>query len=274
MPAQAGEKLLRIALFSNNLRIRRKNGVTQSLIERRRTLAATLRETRKRGIVPVLVSLGWFLFSLALSIQSAFGRIGNNFIAHDLAMGLLLAWYPVFIVATVVDRNPVGADRIRRKLNTFLEDVRLALLDPASRRAFLADSSRSEVNLAWTNTLEVEDFYRHGFFIRLASQGRVRWHYGVAHPILAGTERNYVAACGRNWLENPDTARQAIIWGPTKDQGLLWFDRRMVWQMLGASVVVGSTVFGAFILSCKSTALLSFGRVKRPSIMQKVSEAR
>ncbi|KAL8940906.1 MAG: hypothetical protein Q9216_002536 [Gyalolechia sp. 2 TL-2023] len=250
MPSQAGEKLLKIAIFSNALQIQPKPGSTQTLIERRAVLATSLRETRKRGVVPVFVSLGWFLFSLALSIQNAFGLIGDNQTAHDLALGLLLAWFPVFLIATVVDRNPVGADRIRRKLNNFLEIVRLALLDSASRRAFLADSNRTEVELSWTTALEVDDFYRDGFFTRFAGQGRVRWHYGVAHPILAGMETNYLAAHGRNWFRNIETARQMIIWGPIHHQGLIWFDFRMIWQILGAFTVVGCTVFGAFILSC------------------------
>ncbi|KAL9004935.1 MAG: hypothetical protein Q9188_002254 [Gyalolechia gomerana] len=250
MPAQAGEKLLKIAIFSDALQIQPKHGSTQTLVERRRILARTLRETRRRGVVPVFVSLGWFLFSLALSIQNAFELMGDNQTAHDLALGLLLAWFPVFLLATIVDRNPVGADRIRRKLNNFLEVVRLALLDSASRRAFLADSNRKEVDISWTTALEIDNFYRDGFFTRFAGQGRVRWHYGVAHPILAGMETNHLAAHGRNWLRDSETARQTIIWGPTQHQGLISFDLRMVWQIVSAFTVVGCTVFGAFILSC------------------------
>lgn len=121
MPAQGGEKLLRIALFSNTLRITSKYRVVQTLMERRQSLAGTLRSTRKRGVVPVYISLAWFMFSLALSVEDAFGRLGDNQTAHNLALGLLLAWLPCFLIATIVDRNPVGADRVRGKLNEFLE---------------------------------------------------------------------------------------------------------------------------------------------------------
>lgn len=204
--------------------------------------------------MPVFISLGWFLFSLAISIQNAFGLIGDNQTALNTAIGLLLAWFPVFLVATIVDRNPVGADRMRRKLNHFLEIVRLALLDSTSRRAFLADSNRNEDDLNWTAALEADEFYCDGFFTRYAGQGRVQWHYGVAHSILAGMESNYLTSHGRNWLQNVGMARQTIIWGPIQHQGLIWFDLRMTWQIIGAFTVVGCTVYGAFILSCKSSA--------------------
>lgn len=261
MPAQGGEKLLRIALFSNVLQIRPRRGFDGTLMERRHYLAATLRATRKKGVVPVYISLAWFIFSLALSIEDAFGRLGDNQTAHNLALGLLLAWLPCFLIATIVDRNPVGADRIRRKLNEFLEDTRVALLDSEVRRSFLRDSERNEDDLAFISLLEMDDFYRDGFFTRFAGQGRTRWHYGVAHPILAAIEGNHVAYSGRGWLADTKTARAAIIWGPVKYQGLIWFDPRMAWQISSSLIVVGSTVFGAFILSCKLRAPFARGLI-------------
>ncbi|KAL8928595.1 MAG: hypothetical protein Q9208_001829 [Pyrenodesmia sp. 3 TL-2023] len=249
MHAQGGEMLLRIALFSKVLQIRPRRGLDGTLTERRHYLAATLRATRKKGVVPVYISLAWFMFSLALSIEDAFGKIGDNQTAHNLALGLLLAWLPCFLIATIVDRNPVGADRIRRKLNEFLEDTRVALLDSEVRRSFLRDSGRNEVDLALISLPEMDDLYRDGFFTRFAGQGRTRWHYGVAHPILAAMEGKDVAASVRGWLANTNDARAAIIWGPVKDQGLIWFDPRMAWQISGSLIVVGSTVFGAFIIS-------------------------
>ncbi|KAI4133120.1 MAG: hypothetical protein LQ338_000385 [Usnochroma carphineum] len=293
MPAQEGEKLLRIALFSDSLLIRsghvsiktfkegrqvlastlrktrkrRKflaNTLWETLGKRRQSLASTLRETRKRGVVPVYISLGWFLFSLALSIEDAFGQLGDNQTAHNLALGLLLAWLPVFLIATIVDRNPVGTERNRRILNEFLEEVRSALLDPAARKPFLATSKRSVADLALTGVLRNNDTYHDGFFTHYAGQGRVRWHYGVAHPILAAMERCYVTVIGRGWLADPDAARSAIIWSPVREQGLIWFDPRMIWQISSSLVVVGGTIFGAFILSCRFYA--PFTRNPRESL--------
>jgi hypothetical protein len=64
------EGLLRIALFSEHLRLRSpRGGSEKSLREHRQDLAQQLRAARKKGVVPVFISTLWFLFSLAISIQ-------------------------------------------------------------------------------------------------------------------------------------------------------------------------------------------------------------
>ena len=82
MPAVEAEKLLRIALFSDTLRLPnslyplRANGAIHSnepcseLVRRRRELAQSLRVYRRKGVVPVFVSFMWFLFALLISIVS------------------------------------------------------------------------------------------------------------------------------------------------------------------------------------------------------------
>ena len=83
MPAVEAEKLLRIALFSDTLRLHDSplvlshNGLPNDhnvhkseLVERRRMLAQLLRESRRKGVVPVFFSFMWFLFALAISIVS------------------------------------------------------------------------------------------------------------------------------------------------------------------------------------------------------------
>lgn len=165
---------------------------------------------------------------------------------------MLLAWLPVFVIATIVHRNPIGAESIRRKLNEFVEDVRRALLDRASREAFLIHYRRREDELAWTNVLEIDDFYHDGFFAHFAGQGRQRWHYGCAHSITAGMETAYIAVHGGDWLAAGWEAENSMIWAPVNDRGLFWFDSRMIWEMVSSIIVVGGTLFGAFILSCKS----------------------
>jgi len=83
MPAIESEKLLRIALFSDTLRLSEGplflsqtglsdlDGMPKSeLVERRRFLAQSLREYRRKGVVPVFFSFMWFFFALAISIVS------------------------------------------------------------------------------------------------------------------------------------------------------------------------------------------------------------
>lgn len=219
MPAVEAEKLLRIALFSDTLRLSSKErgtapedmasmGATSGsgLVHRRQALAQSLRENRKKGVVPVFVSVMWFLFSLSISIQASFGDLGNNHTAHDLAIGLLLGWLPVMILVTIVDRNPTAIEPVRRKLNSLVDDVRRALLDPDLRNSYMTDTRRSTRDFAWTECLRDEDYFFGDFFTHFSGQGRVRWHYGVAHPILAGIESRFMAAEGRNWLSDPDMA--------------------------------------------------------------------
>ena len=219
MPAVEAEKLLRIALFSDTLKLSSKErgtapedmaspGATSGsgLVHKRQALAQSLRENRKKGVVPVFVSVMWFLFSLSISIQASFGDLGNNQTAHDLALGLLLGWLPVMILVTIVDRNPTAIEPVRRKLNSLVDDVRRALLDPKLRNSYMTDTRRSIRDFAWTECLRDEDFFFGEFFTHFSGQGRVRWHYGVAHPILAGIESTFMAAEGRHWLSDPDMA--------------------------------------------------------------------
>ncbi|KAL8800878.1 MAG: hypothetical protein Q9182_004852 [Xanthomendoza sp. 2 TL-2023] len=227
MPAREGEKLLRIALLSRALLVRPTDSVPQSLVHRRKLLARSLRERRKKGIVPVFISLGWFLFALSLSIADAFGQLGDNQTAHDLALGLLLAWLPVFVIATVVDRNLIGADSVHRKLNEFVDDVRNALLEPDTRRAFLNRYGRQEADLAWTNFLEDDNFYSSGFFSRFSGQGRVRWHYEATNArqwmqrhrasisvprVVTSLERHLNRVDSNKWKWMVHITRQGLRW--------------------------------------------------------------
>lgn len=91
----AAEKLLRIALFSDELPMTTED----SLKGRRKKLAGTIRAFRKKGAIPVFVSTLWFLLAMGISIQLAFADRGTNMDAHDLALGLLLAFLPIFIMS-------------------------------------------------------------------------------------------------------------------------------------------------------------------------------
>lgn len=94
LPPVEAERLLRLALFSNLLPL---NGSldNSSLLRRRTELAQSFREGRKKGVIPVFISFLWFVFALALSIQFAYGDIGGNETAHNLALGFLVGWWVI-----------------------------------------------------------------------------------------------------------------------------------------------------------------------------------
>lgn len=249
MPSIEAEKLLRVALFSDSLKLTADEN-TSGLIQQRYELATLIRKGRKKGVVPVFISLLWFIFSLEISIQQAYGDFGENRTAHNMALGCLLSWLPVLILTSIVDRNPIAADSILLELNSFLDRVRSALLDVNLRTTYIQDISRHQDDFAWTTALDIEDYFHLDFFTEFAGQGRLRWHYGVAHSIIASIEGSFMAAAGRNWLKDADLARTKMILGPGKKFGLRWFDFQMLWQIINSICILVGTTGGAFILSC------------------------
>ncbi|KAJ9623081.1 hypothetical protein H2203_006013 [Taxawa tesnikishii (nom. ined.)] len=226
------EGLLRIALFSKDLQLR---GSSRKLNQFRQDLAQEMREARKRGAVPVFISTMWFLFSLGISIQSAFGYIGQNTTAHDLALGCLLSWMPVLILCSIVDRNPVAADDIRNKLNLLVDSVRQSLMDDGIRQHFVESfqgNPQADKMEIWVSKIKdqcghMSDFLKNS---------------------LGKAASTYIASKGRNWLYNEDEARTHLVLG-VDNGGLGWFDYRELWQIASAVAIVGGTCGGAFILS-------------------------
>ncbi|MCJ1462103.1 hypothetical protein MMC07_000703 [Pseudocyphellaria aurata] len=256
--------LLRVALFAD-IKTR-----TLNLKERRRKLAVTFREGRKRGDVPAFITLMWFLFSLAISIQAAFSSVGDNYTAHDLALGLLLTWLPVLILSSIVDRNPTQTGPTRTKLNKLLREVqtdeaasRLVQKvkgDSYARQLTLSRDGRQGAEVLNGNGVDKQDAIdvASNFFNDFAGQGRVRWHYGVAHPILVEMQAIILARCGtkypRNWLKLPNI-KTHLVSGNAKEALLLRFDLREAWQMLGAFLIVTGTISGAFVLSFRTPTI-------------------
>lgn len=257
IPQVEAEKLLRITLFSNTLKLASEEDPKKTLQMRRRKLAYQLRKGRKQGAVPVFLSAIWFMFAMALSINAAFGHIGSNATAHNLAMGLNLAWFPAIILCGIVDLSPGASDEVRLKLNRLLDTVRLALLDENLSKAFIEQCHRGPDELKWTCILREHKFLgESGFFTGFAGQGRVRWHRGVAHPVLTGIEDAYVANKGRGWLgdslDETWHALNSVVLGPLQGdspQGLKYFDPRELIAASLALVIVTGSILGAFIIS-------------------------
>ncbi|KAL8799579.1 MAG: hypothetical protein Q9182_005790 [Xanthomendoza sp. 2 TL-2023] len=249
IPPVEAERLLRLALFSNLLRLPESPNDPTSLVKRRIELASNLREDRKKGVIPVFVSFLWFVFSLGLSIDLAFTDIGTNQTAHNLAIGFLMGWLPILVLASTVDRNLVSADAIRTKLNRLIYDVRCALVDPDTLATYMHDTHTTPEDFSWMHTLGDMESFPKEFFHDFGGQGRSHWHYGVAHPLLAGIESKFMAGYGRDWLRQGYAARLAIVVGSRNINGLKMFDARMVWQILASLLIIGGSVGGAFVLS-------------------------
>ncbi|KAE9366555.1 hypothetical protein N431DRAFT_417354 [Stipitochalara longipes BDJ] len=215
------EKLLRTALFDDILVV---NGEKLSKIRKR--TANHLRQSRKQGVVAVFISMGWFLFSLAISIQAVFSDIGPVEQADNLGLGLMLSWIPVLILSGIVDRNPANSSSVENSLNELV--------------------GTCATKMDWVNALN-EVAFQGDFFVGFGGQGRRRWHYGVANAILAGLEDEFIKQYGRNWL-SLDNARDRLA-KPGKSPGIYFFDLRELWHVASSGLVIVGTMFGAFILS-------------------------
>lgn len=229
-----------------------------------------LRRHRRRNAVPVFISTLWFLFSLAISIQAAFEKLGDNSTAHELAMGLMLSWLPILILCGIVDCGSVSASEMRDEINSFVDLVSRSLRNPLTRRRFLDSFSHwpeFETMKDRVNKISSQSHKLQGdFFTSFAGQGRVRWHYGVAHPVLSEIENCHIAEHGRNWLADEEQARISLVLG-SPGRGLFWFDFRQFWQISSAILIVGSCCLSSFIVSfftptvglgCRSLGFLTY----------------
>lgn len=244
------ERLIRLALFSNLLPLPGHTGTNEDLVKTRSQLAQDLREGRKKGVIPVFVSFLWYIFALVLSVQLAFDYIGDNQTAHNLGIGFLTGWLPIMVIASTVDRNVVSADSIQVRLNRLVEDVRQALLDPEIKAGYMKLTRTGPEDFAWCDKLMNEKIFDGNFFTEFSGQGRTHWHYGVAHPLLAGIESKFMARYGRDWLREGYKARLAIVVGSRNVNGLKMFDLRMILQITSSFIVVVGSGGGSFIISC------------------------
>jgi hypothetical protein len=74
-------------------------------------MAFQLRMLRRRGVYPALASIFIYFIAYAVSLVLAFGGLGDRATAHSLALGLLVSWLLLMVLFTILDRNPVSADR-------------------------------------------------------------------------------------------------------------------------------------------------------------------
>ncbi|KAI9849178.1 MAG: hypothetical protein M1837_005408 [Sclerophora amabilis] len=212
------KQVLHYAIFHRN----------PDMVISRRELATQIRRERRHGVVQVLVSILWFVFALIISIYKAFGQLGENSQAHNLALGLLMSWLPVLISCSLVDRNPVNSTRTRGQLQ--------ALLNQAQG--------------AQNHTVAVD-------LGRFCGQARQKWHYGVAHTILLDVEltfnhrdRGLIRYYRNNSMANAHSDPEAPpLWS---------FDRAQLGQMISAMLIVGCATAGALVISY-NTPTVGFG---------------
>lgn len=140
-------------------------------------------------------------------------------------MGLFVSWFPILVLCSILDRNPVASDDIQRKLNKFVDLVCDSLLDQDIRVEYVrsfADLPQAQHMVYWVEKIAAKaEYIKSDYFRGFAGQARTRFQYGAAYAILMDIEKAYIAERGRNWLSNPREARAALVLGQL-DLGYTW----------------------------------------------------
>jgi hypothetical protein len=152
-----------------------------------------------------------------LNQSPAFGNVGSNLQAYTLALGLFSCWFPILILCSILDRNPVASDDIERKLNKMVDLVCRSLQNEETRNDYISSFqclTQSQQIACWVQKVAEKAHYIQGdYFCGFAGQARTRFHYGAAHAILVDIEKSYLAERGRNWLADPREARASLVLG-------------------------------------------------------------
>jgi hypothetical protein len=152
-------------------------------------------------------------------------------------MGFTVSWITPLVIAAVVDRNPTATKDLSEKFNRFIREVRNDLRRPEGKQA-LADESKGLCQGANTDIDEaVLETLPEDFFIDFAGQGRLRWHRGVAYPILAGIRAAFSSRYGRGWLNDEASAKSALLL-PLGGRGFSMFDMQTVGQAIAAFAII------------------------------------
>jgi hypothetical protein len=93
-----------------------KTDIPQDINETRflvANLANHLRMLRRRGVIPMTISIVWFFIAFIMSLVQAFGSVGDSTAGHSLGLGMGLSWLPALVFMTIVDRNPISPTRCK-----------------------------------------------------------------------------------------------------------------------------------------------------------------
>jgi hypothetical protein len=193
-------------------------------------------------------------------------------------MGFAVSWITPLVIGALVDRNAIATKDLRSDLNWIFAGAReaLVLLHGQYNKVVEVDGlpRGSELHISE----KLLDFLPEDIFAEFAGQGRLRWHRGVAHPILSGLEQSYVAEHGRGWLGNGELAKAAMLL-PHGDKGFNVVDHRLLMQVVAAFGVIYGNLGAGFLISyftppvgisCRAFGYLIFGTSTLAAAMTEV----
>ncbi|KAJ3461422.1 hypothetical protein MRS44_009975 [Fusarium solani] len=143
-------------------------------------MAFQLRMLRRRGVIPTLASLGTFITAFIFSIVLAFDEEAGNRTGSPLTLGLLYCWLPLLVIFTIIDRNPVSADRSAALMSRWLFNVDAVL---TSARDAGADLNNMRVPVWWSHSRPQDDL-RVFEIQEFIGQGRKIKYCGLADAMI------------------------------------------------------------------------------------------
>ncbi|KAG9244386.1 hypothetical protein BJ878DRAFT_506442 [Calycina marina] len=152
-------------------------------------LAFQLRCNRRRGVFPVLINVAWFIVAFAFSLVTAFANLGDNTTAHSLALGIFVAWLPVLICSTIMDRNPTASTRCRVLIDRWLYQCEQISNCPQGSEPAWWEPPNRQMNLPGSDMdMTVGDYI---------GQGRRLRYCGVTNALLEIVEKYAPSDSGR-----------------------------------------------------------------------------
>ncbi|KAJ4314006.1 hypothetical protein N0V84_009113 [Fusarium piperis] len=217
-------------------------------------IAFQLRMLRRRGVIPTLAGLGTFITAFIFSIVLAFDEEAGNRTGSPLTLGLLYCWLPLLVIFTIIDRNPVSADRSAALMSRWLFNVDAVL---NSAQAAGADLNNMQTPLWWSRSRPAADLevFQIQEFI---GQGRKIKYCGLADAVIRerkfplGDDLDQYELCAQAVMRHLDGIRPTQWWVTAVASLFL-----VVFEVMMAFLIAFCTP--TFGLGCWSGGLLLYG---------------
>lgn len=198
-----------------------------------------------------------------LTTLTAYTALGQNLVAHNMALSFLLTWFPILVLLSIIDASPAGCLDIVDPFNDIIRACRLQLSD-AKFRADLARECGVPVAYFIFNASSLSS--TEGMFHKFAGQGRQRWFRGVAPSIMADTEEHYIADAGRGWLLKEEKAMEALLLPPARQRRSAFYPDAPGQSTAAFTIVVGCATSAILIsyytptvgLGCETSGYIIF----------------
>ncbi|KAK1757030.1 hypothetical protein QBC47DRAFT_443745 [Echria macrotheca] len=185
-----------LSLGGLSLREQKNVELTTALLE---ILSTQLRINRRRGVIPMLLSLVTFYMAFSFSVALAFGDMGDSTSIFVLDIGIFFSYVPVEVCLLLLDRSPNDSDAQMKIMSRWLYNI-----DAIRKRA-------DDAEPVWWAGGDVPAPYK---LERFTGQGRTLSYAGLPHAVLSeipGTDTSLTDALRDLTGNRPSTLSRRIL---------------------------------------------------------------